>query len=444
MKRHIVRLLTIISILCYVWACDSNSSVDPVQPVIEPIFETSASALTDYNNTFFFGEIDEDQVEKINDLIVDHGFLWSTSRNNSFDNSNSKVISLGPKQPHYAFSALGQNLKSNTQYYVRAYIKMNDQVYYANEVAFKTKPGTWKKLKDFPGNELVNATAFSINGYGYFVGKVNSVTQVWMYDPDSDEWTRKKDAEIYVEEGPTSFVINGKGYVYCSGLYEYNPADDSWQLLIDTFPAGYWRGCGGVSSFVINEKAYIGSGIGNLNEDFVEWDPKTNTSKLLYSFNYLNPNRSHAASFVINGKCYLAGGHMWTYEANKSVIEYDFVNKTSVFKGAFTDDQGSTMDRWEMISFSLKGKGYMGMGIGEGLRFDFFEYEPGTHSWIPQTFHSYTDENNNFSFLKRQGGASVVIGDRAFMGLGQWKEYNEATDDYDVELFKDFWEFIPD
>jgi len=438
-------ILSLFLIFILLLSCEKSPEV-----AVVPIFETQAIDAPTFSYAFFDAEIDKKQEDQITKSIEDHGFVWSAYSNNSLENPNSQVIRLGKKQRNYAFGGFAKNLIGGTRYYVRAYIKMNNQTYYANEINFVTNPGTWKKLKDFPGEGLVNATAFSLKDKGYIVGSNSNKTQVWMYDPGSDTWTRKTDAPFYTE-GPTSFVINDKGYVYCSGLWEYNPTEDSWLSKINSFPAGYWRGCGGVSSFVVNKKAYIGSGKGNLNINFVEWDPETNTSKV-YSWKYLNPDRSYAGAFTINGKCYIAGGEMWFYEEKESVIEYDFNNQTSSYKGPFYNDIGLATNRKEMISFSVNGKGYMGMGYGEfplmygiqvGSQYDFYQYNPTTNSWIPQTYPVYVDDQNNINFLERAGGVSLVIGNRAFMGLGELREYNNDTQQYKKSPYKDFWEFIP-
>ncbi|GCC53496.1 hypothetical protein SanaruYs_37410 [Chryseotalea sanaruensis] len=424
--------------------------------IIEPIFETSQKDPPTLSYTWLDANIDEEQEDQILDLIEDHGFVWSTFPNNSLDNPNSEIIRKGIKKPNYAFSAFVKNLVGNTTYYVKAFIEMNNQIYYANEISFTTKPGTWKKLSDFPGEGLVNATGFSVDGKGFIVGSRTDFTdaQVWEYDPNLDSWNRKNDAP-FSTIGSTSFVINNRGFLYCDLLWEYNSDLDTWSKLND-YPIYTYehKGCKGVSSFVIGDKAYIGAGVGNLNEGLLEWNSVTNEfTSLTSSFSpRLNPNRSYASMFSLGNKGYVVGGEMWFYEEDESVIEYDIPNLSSSYRGSFDNDRGYDASRKEMVSFVVQGQAFIGMGYGEfpltygtnvGSQFDFYRYEPNGNRWIPQTYPVYVDDQDDIHFLDRAGGVSLVIGDRAFMGLGEDREYNRDTESFDTSLYTDFWEFIP-
>jgi hypothetical protein len=423
------RFKIIIWLLAVVMGCQKN------EPIVVPIFTTSNLDSPDMSYTFFDATTSKNQEQSLIQLVQDHGFVWSTNPSTTLE--NAQVISLGKMKLNTAFGSLAKDLIGNTTYYVRAYIKMNNQVYYANEISFKTRPGTWKKLSDFAGAGLVHATGFSINNKGYVVGG----NQVWEYNPDTDSWSKKNDAPFSVE-GPTSFVINNTGYVYCNSLWRYISNSDSWEAVTTTS----YKGCKGISSFVLNGKAYIGSGIINLNQSFVEWDPATGnwTNPNYY---LLSPNRSYAACFSLNNKSYVIGGEMWTYESTRSVIEYDLVNKQSTYQGAFINDRGYSTDRKEMISFVINGEAYVGLGYGEfplkywtdiGSQFDFYKYDLSSKSFIPQTYPVYVDSQNNIHFLERAGGVSFIIGNRAFIGLGENRKSDQTS-----TLYKDFWEFIP-
>jgi N-acetylneuraminic acid mutarotase len=110
---------------------------------------------------------------------------------------------------------------------------------------YKFDNGTWTKIA-FDGEKSANATTFVIKDKAYVVSGTNSAKYVWEYDPsrvssDFNGWTRKKyldkdnkweDAQ---REDAISFVISDKAYVatgkngnYSSEVWEYNPATDDW------------------------------------------------------------------------------------------------------------------------------------------------------------------------------------------------------------------------
>ncbi|HAS40217.1 MAG TPA: hypothetical protein DCS93_07045 [Microscillaceae bacterium] len=67
--------------------------------------------------------------------ITEHGFVWHTSSSPTIDNELINKGSLNTT----SFSELIKNLTPDTQYYVRAFVRIGDQApTYSNEVAFKT------------------------------------------------------------------------------------------------------------------------------------------------------------------------------------------------------------------------------------------------------------------------------------------------------------------
>ncbi|GAA5024540.1 hypothetical protein GCM10011506_08230 [Marivirga lumbricoides] len=416
-------------------------SCDEKNPEVVPIFETSQLEAPPLSYTYFNAEIDEVQENQIIDLIEDHGFVWSTSPDNSLDNPNSEIIRIGVKKPNYAFSSFVKNLIGNTTYYVKAFIQMNNQVYYANEISFTTKPGTWKKLKDFPGDPLVNATGFSINGKGYIVKE----SQVWEYIPSTDTWERKNDAPFYAP-APTSFVKGGEAYVFCTDLWHYQAELDEWELIehANTNKSSRVWGCDGMASFVVGEKVYFAGGERRLNQLLIEFDFET--MKWSYPSKQHVFNRAYASGFSLGSSGFIVGGDI-SGNDDLGIVKYNTDEQSFSYWGKLVNDRGYGCDRQEMICFQISDRVFIGLGYGEFVlapgidvksQFDFYEYKPDEGVWIPQTYPVFVDENNDINFLGRSGGVSFVIEGRAFMGLGENRSYNNDTNRY-----QDFWEFIP-
>lgn len=431
MKKYLIGYIISCALLC---SCEDEK-------IIEPMFTTTPLNVPRYNYIFLQAEIDKDQENSIIGLIEDHGFVWSTTHNNSFDNSASEVISLGVRKKNYPFGSSIYNLKGNTTYYVRAFIKMNNQIYYADEITFKTKPGTWRKLKDYPGINTLHPAAIVLNDMAYIVCK----NEVWAYNSLADTWDRKNDFPV-LTNGATGFMINGMGYIYCNNVWRYDPNADQWTALITgSQPTDLSKGCMGVSSIVYEGKAYI-SGGGNLNEGILVYDPVTNKQYAL-AFKHQAPNVSFASFLADKGKAFMVGGTDFFLEESK-VLSYDLINKSWARKRSFRNDKGFETERAEMVSFHINGNMYTGMGYGTypfnnysliGSNDDFYRYNAENDSWEPQTFPIFIDQNQKTNFLKRAGGIGLSIKDKGYMGLGELRN----DDSKDTKALTDFWEFSP-
>lgn len=135
---------------------------------------------------------------------------------------------------------------------------------------YKYNPNTdqWSKISDIPfdiydGSRRQNAVSFVINRIGYFTSGALSTgdTDSWAYNPDSDQWSRIADSPYAFENGDAAFVLNGLGYITCSGYsavetWTYDPASDKWEKSYDIgiIPRGNHF------AFYLNGKAYSGGG----------------------------------------------------------------------------------------------------------------------------------------------------------------------------------------
>lgn len=163
---------------------------------------------------------------------------------------------------------------------------------------------TWVQKNDFAGGKRTAAGAFVIADKAYVGGGNDTIdilgfsltpkNDFWQYDPVADNWVSRA-ALPYPSSyliAPFAFSINYKGYFACGDrarlvagvyhdtdvnmMYEYDTLADAWTKKAD-FP-GLSRS-GGVS-FVLNNKAYCGTGIKDSAiitsyDDFYAYDPVT-------------------------------------------------------------------------------------------------------------------------------------------------------------------------
>ena len=134
----------------------------------------------------------------------------------------------------------------------------------------------WFNKNLFPDSGFLGGAAFVIDGMGYITGGLTSYApftlsnQTWQYNPTSDTWTQKA-SYPYKTGGGAFFSVNGYGYqiggvdtteLYNSNNYMYDPVANTWTQK-SPFPED---GIGGGFYFVINGIAYVGAGARNSNE----------------------------------------------------------------------------------------------------------------------------------------------------------------------------------
>ena len=254
---------------------------------------------------------------------------------------------------------------------------------------YDVKNDEWNKKPRFPGDARSGMFYFVINdkayiGGGYGKKRINSdyeykeyfTQDFWQYSPENNSWTKKKYLPIdYALIDAVSFVIDGKGYVATGGprgrcmslkeLYEYDPETDNWTKK-NNFP-GEERTL--AFAFTLNGKGYVGGGKNYAHKtysDFWEYDPVTDrwTQK-----NNFPVKIESAKSIVINGKVYVGfGGYypkgnilylsdLWEYNPEK-----DSWKTTLKFIGN---------PRVSNFLFSIRNKGYIGLGYNYNKNHDW-------------------------------------------------------------------------
>lgn len=250
---------------------------------------------------------------------------------------------------------------------------------------------SWEKKTSFAGSKRARAVAFTIGTRGYLATGEDTADVVtndlWEYDPGSDCWTQKASLPGTGRRDAVGFAIGNKGYVgtginaaesalgtELNDFYEYSPATNTW-----TARAAYPGGFGGIyfaTGFAVNGKGYVCCGKQSASfysQELWEFNPATNnwTQKA----NYPAGTRYGQSSFVLNNKAYVGLGTEENWFVSE-FYEYNPASNTWTQKAAFP---GSA--RGFASAFTIGSKGYMGMGLDGGYRDDWYEYDAPTDSW---------------------------------------------------------------
>ncbi|RYZ31446.1 MAG: hypothetical protein EOP49_38965, partial [Sphingobacteriales bacterium] len=196
----------------------------------------------------------------------------------------------------------------------------------------------WTRKSDFPGAARVGAFGFTIGATGYIGGgdtlnanlSEDFVFDLWKYETSSDTWTRLKDFPGSRSIGLSGVSIENSGYIIELGInsptapvsehkdihaWKYDPANDRWDQKARIRTAQVFNGGG--TSFVINNKIYVGAGV-------------------------MEPMEVNGTSVMQN---------FWMYDP--------VVNTWTAKK-----DMGDGVPRLFNYGFAIDGKGYVGLGTG--------------------------------------------------------------------------------
>lgn len=172
--------------------------------------------------------------------------------------------------------------------------------------------------------------------------------------------------------------------------------------------------------FVVNEKAYVGTGYDGDDylSDFWEFDPNTNF--WVKVANFPGDARTDAVGFSIGGKGYIGTGYNGD-DKLKDFWEYDPASDSWTRKADFG---GSA--RYAAVGFTINGKGYIGTGYDGNELKDFWAYDPATDSW---------EQKVSVGGSKRRDAVGFVIDGKGYICTGR---HNGALDEelwqYDPEL----------
>jgi N-acetylneuraminic acid mutarotase len=204
--------------------------------------------------------------------------------------------------------------------------------------AYNAATNTWTTRASLPEALYNTDGAGVINGKIYLSGGErydrSIVASLFVYDPGTNQWTRKKDMPGRSFGGVTG-VYQNKLYVVtlcdndpeCAGgggrvgMFRYDPAADAWRFL-SFVPHPHNWGMGGF----LGGKFYVTGDVQSTSRVLDVYDPATNS----WTTGAPMPTgRSMAAYAAIGGKLYIAGGseedlqHTGWFSFSRTVLRYD-------------------------------------------------------------------------------------------------------------------------
>lgn len=167
---------------------------------------------------------------------------------------------------------------------------------------FDVSTGNWVQIMSIGGSKRRDAAVFVLEGKAYvFTGVDNSnyVTDAWVYDPETDNWTEKREI--------TSNTNDDESY------------DDEYSLKGSNIAAFTMNGCGYLTT---GGAGYAGNSTWEYNPITDFWEEKTN---------FEGSSRSDAVAFTINNKPYVTTGNssgyyfddVWTFYPDEEQNDYD-------------------------------------------------------------------------------------------------------------------------
>ncbi|MFD0989145.1 IPT/TIG domain-containing protein [Mariniflexile jejuense] len=375
--------------------------------------------------------------------IVEYGHCWSTTAMPTINNSKTELgtpNSIGEYQSSIA------GLEGNTQYYVRAYIKIGTVVFYGNEFEFNTKAYPPKIINFNPkfgpigtrveitGNHFSTTISENTVKFGDFTAEIESATEnvlvvkvpyVYMAQKlnitvtieDSTDatndffdiwfpWLQKSNQSSKTFDA-ASFVMDGFGFVIGSNslyMLKYNPIYDSWENNL-SLPEN-----SGKKPFAFNSGSKV---FALLETSFWEYNTLTNIWTKRKNFTgSLQTDRRYNFNFSLNGKLYI-GNCYKTYE----LWEYDIVTDLWKRKADFIGNFDNNNPVWGNYTFALGQKCFLGISqTAFGIN-TLWEYNSTQDTWISRT----PIPSNAYNLY-----ASFIINDEAYVGLGQNFEWGDG------------------
>jgi len=201
--------------------------------------------------------------------------------------------------------------------------------------SFDLNTETWETINSLPsGMERQYAEGFSFNDYGFVFGGINGNTffnDLWMYNPVNNNWQSKTPLPDEARMGVSSFVINDTAYIIggrtstalsISEMWAYCISADTWTFK-GNLPFGErWR----ASAVSDNAKGYLifGNDASEINrKELYEFNPLSNSwtqignfpghGRVYSSLSYMNGNLIVVAGLDSIGNSY---NDMWQFNLN--------------------------------------------------------------------------------------------------------------------------------
>lgn len=248
---------------------------------------------------------------------------------------------------------------------------------------FNSKDFTWEQINtNVPNHATFSSGILETNGSEIFYYTANSSNEFWKYSIESNTWSKLSNFPGPRRDYPAHFSIGNDIYIGIgtdilpytpisyNDFYMYNTLTSEWNRISD-LPFDIWgaQRRTGMSSFVINEIAYLAGGASNTGDiDAWSYNPNSDSWEQIADFPIIN---KESVGFQMNGLGYVTGGG-WGGNYDKSWV---YSPDNNSWKESHSIIQGR---RWH-FSFVIDGKAYIGGGdnySGGSPLDNFYEYIP--------------------------------------------------------------------
>ena len=257
-----------------------------------------------------------------------------------------------------------------------------------------------------------------------------SITQLFA----QDIWIERDTVNGPPRASCVGFSLYGVGFIALGRdynedkrtLYSYNIMQNDWDKEIDM---GGVNGAGlersSAISFVINNKAYVGTGksVSPYLNDMWEFDAWNYTWTQKASF--AGTPRRQAVAFSTDSLGYVGTGE------NENGLTKDFWQYNPELNQWTEIAEFAGTARKQAVGFSMGNKGYVGTGIDSAMfKKDFWEYNPIDDNWTQKA---------DFAGTPRYGATAFAKFPQAVIATGYDNTLSYKKDVWEYNYFTDSW-----
>ena len=383
--------------------------------------------------------------------ILEYGFVWSLTENPDLNSSYIHVTDI----PHTGSVSIRikSDLISDTIYFVRAFARTENYKVYGKTVIFRSKGSFAPVIFDFNPKEGSDGTQVIITGNGFSNSLSGNLVKFGKAAAIVDEASSDKlivtlpsdlkvsgSVNISVETGKKLHISDSKFKLTGCDILCFEPKEliggDIIRVKAENFSAGLAN-----NSIRIGDKE---AKIAGINNDtiyaYIPFDASignnevslTSNGKSCYLSNLVVKNPWKIidnSSMIIDYPGYGEAGEVGFAIGNEGYLGLGTLTKNMWKFGPdnFNWTMGSpelpTGERLYGVAFSAGGKGYVCFGYGDHFYNDMYEFDPIRNTWTKKA---------DFPGDGRERPVSLVIGDKAYLGLGS---------NIGSPVLKDFWEY---
>lgn len=288
-------------------------------------------------------------------------------------------------------------------YRIRSFFQLSDdEVLYEQAVEFTTQlGGVWEYVGEIPEQftRSQGFRSFSLNQKGYVIGiRKEGVFEeaFWQFDSKSQSWSTFErmpggfTPNLWIPASSDKILAAGP-----SGLFEYFPIQDRWELRGDLPPALNQK-----AGFEFQNNIYFLEG---RDLGFVRLSQPGTFVSLAEFPGSDDPDITFRIG--MNGYMAMGGFNRIPFDLSKALWKFNLASNLWEAKAEFPEQVFSR------IGFSMNGKGYILSGLDEDLNPHpgFWEYDPDRDEWTRLADFGRGDGNADIGF---------VIEGSAYGGLG--------------------------